>query len=110
MTKPFCDEGKLLAKAADDTVTLIHATREVPAIKNLVTAHDILTLSIEIFHHYAKYHYGYIPWDRSAFKDLDRIRCETVTLYGDTFRPTSLVTYWYKELGSLFRVLNVSSN
>lgn len=110
MTTLFCDEGELLSKAANDTVTLIHATRKISAIKNLVTAHEILTLSLGIFDHYSKHHYGFVPWDHSAFKDLDRIRCETVTLYGDTFRPISLATSWYQQIGSLFRVLNLSFN
>lgn len=100
--------GELLSQAADDTVTLIHATHKIEAIKNLVKAHDILTLSGEIFKHYTKHHYGFVHWDVSAFKDLDRLRGETLTLYGDTFRPPFLATHWYQQIGSLLRVLNIS--
>lgn len=94
-----------LEKAANDTVTLIHATFTVPAIKILVNAHEILTVNLEIRRQIDDV---IVPWDKAAFKDLDRIRTEIVLRYWDSFNPPTLATFWYQQIGTLFQILNLS--
>lgn len=103
----FGDELVLLENAATDTVTLMHATFTVPAIKILVSAHEILSLNLEIKRHYTNLS-EVTPWDRGAFKDLDRIRAEVVLRYGETFHPPTLAPFWYQQIGHLFQILNLS--
>lgn len=99
-------EDQHLEKAAKDTVTLIHATFTVPAIKILVNAHDILSLNLEIRRRLGDV--DFVPWDQAAFKDLDRIRTEIVLRYGDAFNPPTLAPFWYQQIGNLFQILNLS--
>lgn len=96
----------LIEKVAQDTVTLIHSTFKVSAIKILCSAHDILSLNLEIYQRLPWS--DVVRWDTVAFKDLDRIRSEVLILHGDSFNPPTLAPYWYQQIGSLFRVLNLS--
>jgi len=100
-------ETKLIRELASDTVKIIHATEEVLAIKKLVIAHEILALNLHIEANYAEFE-GRPPWDRAAFQDLNKIRIELVTDHRNAFRPEQLIIGYYRKMGTLFGVLNLT--
>jgi len=88
-----------------DTMSLIHATTEVKAIKRLVTAHDILEMNLEIEARFPEVFPK--PWELGAFRELDLIRVELITSFSDAFKPVTLIPPYYEKMGFLFRLLKL---
>ena len=100
------DEVGLITELARDTVDLIHRTDRIKAIKKLVEAHEILTLSLEIERRFPEFKDS-PPWDQAALRDLDGIRIELMLHWLESFDPRQLLPRYYDKVGTLFRILNL---
>jgi len=100
------NEVVLMTNLLGDTLTLIHHTTAVAAIKRLLHAHDILDLTLKIEREYQEFHCQ-PPWDKAAFQDLDIIRVELVSRFCNSFNPPTLLPPYYTKLGSLFSIMNL---
>lgn len=89
----------LLEELLDDTVTLIHHTKKIPAIKYLISAHDILEVTLHIERVQAEMHVP--PWSRATSKELDNIRCALLVKHGTEFDPVVLLSRYYRRIGCL---------
>lgn len=99
------DEISLMNELLSDTVTLIHHTLVINAIKRLISAHDIIELAIQLEKKHAEVYYT-SPWEQAAFQDLDAIRCELLSRHASAFKPPTLLPPYYYKMGKLFNVLN----
>ena len=99
------DEVALMSELYCDTVNLIHATSTIKAIKLLVTAHDIISLNLEIEKNYKPYKNN-PPWDIHALKDLNRVRAELLVFYRLDFKPAVLVDTFSVKVENLHRIVN----
>lgn len=89
----------LLEELLDDTVTLIHHTKKIPAIKYLISVHEILEVTLHIERVQADLHVP--PWSRATSKELDNIRCTLLVKHGTEFDPIVLLSRYYKRIGCL---------
>jgi len=89
----------LLEELLDDTVTLIHHTKKIPAIKYLISAHDILEVTLHIERVQAEMHVP--PWSKATSKELDSIRCALLVKHGTEFDPVVLLSRYYRRMGYL---------
>lgn len=82
VVKLFDERGALLS-LCEETVSVIHLTNKVSAIKRLTDMHGILSLSLEILDLYPEAFYWHLP----ALNDLDRINRELLIYDRADFTP-----------------------
>ena len=100
------DEVPLIQELSDDTLRLIYATTVMQAIKKLVSAHDILSLSLDIAKKFRS-EFLYDPViDKSAMQDLVTIRRELVVYHWIDFKPQKLLDQYAAKMGTLFLLVN----
>lgn len=102
----FHQEIKLLEDLIDDTILLIHHTEVVSAIKKLVSAHDILELTLKLERDFEEYKHQ-PPWDESASQELDIIRSDLLVQHANSFTPTVLLPRYYRKVGSLLKTMSL---
>lgn len=100
------DENVLLADLQTRTIDLIHATTVIDAIKKLVTAHEIISLNLEIQQKFKKEEVKESLWDKAAFKDLNRIRIELMLFHRCHFCPMKLVDQYSNKMLCFFRLIS----
>lgn len=103
---PLYSEPALMKELTGETLTLIHATTEMNAIKKLVTAYEILNLNLEIMNQFAMMG-GFPPWDICTLQDLNTIRRELVVYHRIDFNPTRLVEQYSSKTGTLIRLVGL---
>lgn len=92
-------EKMYINQLLNQTVTLIHSTYVIKAIKKLTQAHDILTLNQEIISKFKEQ--DKFCWDKAAVQDLSHISKELVVFHRTDFNPDLLV-YDYSETVASF--------
>ncbi len=99
-------EPALMKDLAGETLTLIHATSTMDAIKKLVTAYEILNLNLSIMSQFELME-GFPPWDICALQDLNTIRRELVVYHRVDFNPSELVERYSSKTGTLIRLVGL---
>ena len=102
----FHNEVLLLSDLKEDTLTLIHHTLVVQAIKRLVEAHDILDLALELERKHEDFHCQ-PPWAKALSQDLHSIRCDLLTRFSDAFKPPILLPRYYTKVGRLLSTMDL---
>jgi len=98
------DEVALMTELCSNTVTLIHATTKIQAIKLLVTAHDIIELNLEIEKKFQPYK-EHPPWDVCTLKELNSVRTQLLVFYRLDFSPFTLVDIYSNRLQNFNRIV-----
>lgn len=98
------DEVRLMQELGEETVSLIHSTTLIDAIKLLVNAHDIINLNLLIQEKYREYK-NLPPWDLHSLNDLSRIKREIYVYHRKDFNPSKLVDKYTGKMGKFFRVV-----
>lgn len=100
------NEVKFISELLSDTIILIHHTFVIDAIKKLISAHDILNLTIILEKQYEEYKCQ-PPWNLATSKSLDSIRCGLITNHSDSFKPPELLTRYYIKIGKFLEMMSV---
>lgn len=98
------DDVVLMKDVEKFSVSVLHATDSVPAIKKIVTAHDIISLNLLIESRFKPYE-GFPPWDLSSIKELNHIRIDLLVFHHADFRPYRRVLEWSEKMKQLFRTI-----
>jgi hypothetical protein len=101
------DETKLLGDLQNRTINLIHATTVIAAIKKLITAHEIITLNLDI---QKTFEFNESIWDFAALKDLNHTRIELLLFHRVNFKPISLVDQYSSKMVSLLKIIRLKNN
>lgn len=96
------DEVPLIHELTEDTLRLIYATTAIKAIKRLISAHDILSLSLEIAKDFRSQFETTTVIDKAAIQDLVQIRRELVVYHWIDFTPPKLLDLYCGKLNTLF--------
>ena len=102
-------ERQLVTKLKGDTVSLIHCTTNIPAIKKLTQAHEILDMNEVIYDKYSKP--DEVCWDIASIQDLKTIGHELMVYYHTDFNPSEKVISYSNGLSSLYlKVIETLNN
>lgn len=96
-------ENILINKLLNQTVDLIHCTREITAIKKLTQAHDILELSKEVISRYSAK--NDFLWDKAAIQDLDQLSKELIIYHRTDFNPIVKIYSFNENVSNLIASL-----
>lgn len=99
----FAIERQLLSKCIKNTVSLIHATTVMDAIKRLTKAYDILSLNESLERSYGKLIKDCFFWDMASLQDLKLVKGELVVYHQTDFDPQKLLRGYDRDLESLIR-------
>jgi hypothetical protein len=105
------DEVSLMREIRSDTITLIHATPEIKAIKKVTLVHDLIDLNLQILEKYREQMTAWLDgafqfWDFSALKELNHARCEIYLFHKVDFRPPYLVDTFNTKLVRLINLVS----
>jgi hypothetical protein len=101
------DEVPLITSLRSETVQLIRSTEVIEAIKRLIVAHDILSLSLKIAEAFRS-EFSLDPVvDTPAMNDLVRIRRELIIYHRIDFVPPKRLELYCDRLGQLFHVIKL---
>jgi hypothetical protein len=103
------DEVPLIISLREDTIHLIRATSIIEAIKRLVSAHDILSLSLKIAEDFKKEFETSPVVDIPAIKELERIRRELIVYHRIDFKPPKPLEIYCGRLGQLFHIIKLQN-
>ena len=93
-------ERQLVSKLKKDTLSLIHNTLNIPAIKKLILAHEILDLNETIFDKYSK---NEEPcWDIASIQDLKTIGHELFVYHRMDFNPSEKIVSYSNKISNLY--------
>lgn len=98
------NEDQLVESLVEDTLGLIHCTTRIKPIKLLVSAHDILSLTLMLEKQVAGEQPKAKVWDRSVLKDLGQIRLELMLKHRLEFRPLSNFDSYTANIGTMIRI------
>lgn len=99
------DEQKIVLGLTQDSIRLMHLTRQIEAIKRLVTAHDILSMNLYI---YEKFRSMDEPtWDKASLSDLDVIRRELIVYNRMDFNPAREIENWGSKVHHFIRLVSL---
>jgi hypothetical protein len=101
------DEVPLIIELRSDTIKLIRATEVIEAIKRLVSAHDILSLSLKVAEDFRREFLQDPVIDGPAIIDLTTIRRELIVYHRADFHPPKVLEVYCGKLGKLFHVLKI---
>jgi len=96
------DDRELLSSLAKETVSIIHLTDEIPAIKKLLEVHHILSLSLELLEAFPD-QFSPFYWHLPAINDLERLNRELLTYHRAHFKPVSRFDEFSAQLAKLVR-------
>lgn len=100
------NEVSLMEQLSGETITLIHHTKTLPAIKKLVTIGDIVTLNLKIEKEFDEYLEG-PPWDLCSLSDLGTLKRELVVYHRLDFNPFRVLDYYSKMVNKLLRMVEI---
>ena len=89
------DEVAMIKALRDQTLDLIHTTKDIYAIKKLVELHDLFHLNILIQDHFKE---DPPLWDLSALKAIDHARVELLVYHQDDLPARLLASFNGKAL------------
>ena len=98
------DGPEVLNALSNDTLQILHATSVVPAIKKLITVHDILEMSLTI----QKVSNIDPPWDFGALLELSRTRRELVVYHRSDFCPVWQFDNFSSKLQRMLKLVAIS--
>lgn len=93
----------------EDSVSLVHYTKTIPAIKKLVYAHDIVHLNLEVTARFGRDYVEYKEpvWDLGSLEDLSKIRRELLVYHRLDFTPEQNLALYGGKMARLFRLVSL---
>lgn len=91
------DEKKIVSELVEDSISLVHGTRKVDAMKLAITVYDLLALNLRLVDQYQELSRAFNEvgqfafWDKASLKELNYSRCALVLYYRADFNPMALL-------------------
>lgn len=93
------NEIEVMNQLSTDAIRLIHSTEKIPAIKKLVTMHELISLNLNVQRDFSGS--DDIVWDLSALCEMKSIRHEMVVYHSRDFDPPYLLKRFVEKVQSI---------
>lgn len=101
------DEAALLGNLKFETVSLIHSTIIVDAIKKLIEVYDIIDLNIEIEKRFKNIENPF--WDAAALNELNKLRRELFLYHRTDFKPLKMFEQYNRSIVSFLNLVKLKN-
>lgn len=100
------DDVAIMKDLKKDIPALIHSTEAVPAIKKIISIHEIIDLNLTIEQNFKPFKDD-PPWDLASIKDMNRTRIELLVFHLEDFIPKKTLFGFNEKIKSLFRIIHL---
>lgn len=102
------DDVALMNQLQKEAVKVLHSTDKVPAIKKILTIHDIIALNLTIEQNFKPYKNN-PPWDIPSIKELNSNRIELVVFHVYDFHPPKILLHFDAKIKKLLQTIQLQS-